>query len=328
MFARRRKSLRHGLGLASTLGLVNLAISVGACDAPPPASSEAPRVESAPLDSCGAQTTWVRDLREDFDDWDESRWVKADNLAVPDTETCHMASNVKVVAEKRDGRKTGDGLLRLVTRKEPGCGGAKYTGAGVTSYGKIWMGKYFKAEIRAKVSQEEGLFGAPLWFRPGDATGPTGVGGEIDIVESLGKWSPHRFQTTLHADYSDKPPCPDDASDCPKTKTVHTVNQYQDLGDPTGRDFHVYSVEKVPGGITFFTDGTWTAGWGCGHPKNEKAPPWYDAWFEKTPESWSLRMDSKAGGDWAGTPKKSTKWGPRTSVVIDFIKLYKPAPAG
>ena len=58
----------------------------------------------------------------------------------------------------------------------------------------------FRAEIRAKVPMEQGMWAAPLWFRPAD-----GSGGEIDLVETLGSEADGpgrpRVHQTIHTDY-------------------------------------------------------------------------------------------------------------------------------
>ena len=259
--------------------------------------------EADELKKCGAPVDWRPDMFESFDAWDDARWTKEDGLVPPRTKTCYTAANVDV----------RDGMLRIATRDESVCGGQPYSGGGVTSYGKFWTGKYFKAEIRAKVSQEKGIFGAPIWFRPGNAAGATTVGGEIDVVESLGSWDTPKFQQTLHPDYGDT-----------QSHFVYDHTRYDALGDKAGTEFHVYTVVKVPNGITFYTDGKRTAGWGCGHPDNLKRPAYFKRWFEDTPDGWSIRIDNKVGGPWAGDPGKTTSWGAKTAMEIDYIKVWRP----
>jgi hypothetical protein len=277
-----------------------------ACAAPTEAPAEDSAESEDDLSACASSTIddWTLHMKEDFDAWNDARWTKFDNIVPPNTKTCHVASNVAVIG----------GMLRIATQNESVCGGQPYTGGAISSYGKFWTGKYFKAEVRAKVSQEQGIFAAPLWFRPGNAAGATGTGGEIDVVESLGTWKTPKLQTTLHPDYSDEKPF------------VFKHNKYADYGDADGTVFHVYTVEKIPGGITFSMDGKFTAGWGCGNKSNEKRPAWFNRWFEQTPEGWSIRIDNKVGGGWAGDPDSTTRWGARTALYIDYIKVWKPTP--
>jgi hypothetical protein len=254
------------------------------------------------LKKCGSNLKWKLHMREEFDAWDDARWTKFDQLAVPNSKTCAVASNVGVA----------NGMLRIDTKNEAGCGGMPYTGGAVHSYAKFWTGKYFKAVIRAKVSQDTGIFGAPLWFRPGNATGPTGAdGGEIDVAESLGAWKTPAFHVTLHADYA-------------SGANIHRKAAYQNLGDKQGTDFHTYVLQKTPNGVTVSVDQKWVAGWGCGHAKNEAAPKFFKQWIEETPDGWSIRIDNKVGGNWAGDPDKSTRWGSRTALFVDYIRVYRP----
>jgi beta-glucanase (GH16 family) len=258
------------------------------------------------LGKCAAaeDMKWVIHMNEPFDAWNDARWTKFDNHVVPEGQTCEMAANVAV---------TPEGMLRIATRKEAMCG-MPYTGGAIMSAGKFWTGKYFKAEIRAKVSQEQGIFGAPLWFRPGNSTGATPIGGEIDVVESLGKWNKPKLQATIHPDYSDG------------RDGVAKQKPYADVGDEDGTGFHVYTVEKIPSGITFYVDGKYVTGWGCGHKSNEKRPVWFNKWFETTPDGWSIRIDNKVGGSWAGETDSTTQWGNKSALYIDYIKVYKPKP--
>jgi beta-glucanase (GH16 family) len=259
------------------------------------------------LKACAAskKMDWQIHMNEDFEDgFPEDRFHKFDGVAPPRTSTCYVASNVTV----------SKGMLRLAAKKGSGCQGQPYTGAAVDSYGKFWTGKYFKAEIRAKASQQKGIFAAPLWFRPGTSAGAQNVGGEIDVAEILGagKHETPKVHTTLHADYS-----------MPDTH-VHEATKLSALGDDDGEGFHVYRVEKTPKGITFSIDDKHVAGWGCGHSDNDKRPAWFDQWFEENPQGWSLRIDNKVGGPWAGEPDMSTMWGEETTLVIDWIKVWKP----
>lgn len=268
---------------------------------------------------------WGIHFKDEFDTFDDTKWTKFDDRVVPNTETCHQPESVTIEKEAF-GEK---GVLRIATREKSTCkavvdGGTvdvPYTGGALHSYGKFWTGKYFKAEVRAKVSQEYGIFGAPLWFRPGDALGelrgPGPIGGEIDVVESLGVWaerkktSEPKLQMTLHPDYSD------DAG------FKHQQRDYKDFDDPDGDAFHTYTVEKIPGGITIWIDGKHAAGWGCGHKDNKRPPRWFKEWFED-PSGWSMRVDNKAGGGWAKSPNRKTDWGNKTAMYIDYIKVWRP----
>jgi beta-glucanase (GH16 family) len=291
---------------SSLLSVVALSASaLGACAAPDEAEDAEIGETEDELKACAnSDLDWQKDMFEEFDTWDETRWTKFNDHVPPRTTTCYTADNVQVKG----------GKLHIATKKGVVCKEQPHTGGAIESYGKIATGKYFKAEIRVKVSQQQGIFGAPLWFRPGNAAGPTGPGGEIDVVEVLGagKDGKPKFHTTLHPDYGDT-----------TSERVHDATPFEKVADESGEKFHVYTVEKVPNGITFYTDGKRTAGWGCGHKDNAKRPAYYKKWFE-APEGWSFRIDNKVGGPWAGEPNKFTVWGNETAMVIDYIKLWKP----
>jgi beta-glucanase (GH16 family) len=256
---------------------------------------------------CGGGIDWQPHMFEEFDAWNDGRFTKFHDRVPPRTSTCYVADNVQV----------SNGKLRLLTKKGVACQGQPHSGGAVDTYGKFWTGKYFKAEVRVKVSQQQGIFGAPLWFRPGNGAGALGVGGEIDVVEVLGtgsKFEKAKFHQTLHPDYADT-----------QSVRVHESTPFSAVGDELGEGWHTYTVEKVPNGMTFYVDGKRTAGWGCGHPDNAARPPYYKEWFE-TPEGWSIRIDQKVGGEWAGEPDHTTMWGTETAMVIEYLKVWRPKP--
>lgn len=311
----------RGLTLALVSGMTRLALlrwssvalfaiasnALGACAAPDGSAGEdSVGATDDELKKCaGSDLEWQPHMFEDFDTWDATRWHKFDQVVPPRTSTCYTPQNVDV---------TG-GMLKIATRKEAKCGNQPHTGGALDTYGKFWTGKYFKAEIRAKVAQQQGIFGAPLWFRPGNASGPTGPGGEIDVVEVIGtgtKFAKARFHHTLHPDYGDT-----------ASERVHEPTPFSAVGDDAGTEFHVYTVEKVPNGMTFYVDGKRTAGWGCGHKSNAKRPAYYEDWFEN-PAGWSIRIDNKVGGTWAGEPDSTTEWGNETAMLVDYVRVWRP----
>jgi beta-glucanase (GH16 family) len=293
-------------------------VAVGGCTSP--TDDEEPQVvmtANGALQTC-RKLEWGMHWKDEFENGttlDTSRWNPWDRV-VNEADTVQKPGLVRI----------HDGVLRLAARNEEGCAGfpwtgagpvqcRPYTGAGLHTYGKFWTGKYFKAEVRAKVSQEKGLFGAPLWFRPTKELGPTeNIGGEIDVVEVLGKDKTPRFHMTLHPDYADT-----------TGKPVHVAKKFEDVGDKAGTEFHDYTVEKVPNGITIWVDGKHAGGWGCGSRANDPLPPYYEAAFE-VPTAWTVRIDNKVGGNWAGPPNGNTDWGLAAALKIKYIKVWRPKP--
>ncbi|MGL4339282.1 MAG: glycoside hydrolase family 16 protein [Rhodoglobus sp.] len=194
-----------------------------------------------------------------------------------------------------------DGSLRIQGKKES-KGGREYTSGYVDSNGKYSLPNYFRAEIRAKVPMEQGMWAAPLWFRPADFSG-----GEIDLIETYGKErAKPKMHFTIHTDYGSA------HQKSPKPAYFTAV------GDATGTQWHTYTIEKKPGSITIWVDGVQTAQWKQGDPQ------WFDQYYESG-KRWNLRVNLQIGGKWGGLPDSSTNWsGDNTTMIVDSIKTWVP----
>jgi beta-glucanase (GH16 family) len=232
-------------------------------------------------------TGWQPSLTEEFDSISTSRWNVRTNEAHPNEESYLLARNVSVDA----------GALRIQAKKES-VGGKRYTSGYVDSKGKYTLPNYFRAEIRAKVPLEEGMWAAPLWFRPAD-----GSGGEIDLAETYGydleKFGEYRVHHTVHNAYG----------------SGHQTDQKQQRfpGDPLA--WHTYVIEKTPGKIEMFVDGQRTGLWQQGDPT------WFNSYFESG-KKWALILNLQVGGH-RGSPSSATDWAAdKTALKIDYLRTW------
>ncbi|MGL5809182.1 MAG: glycoside hydrolase family 16 protein, partial [Nocardioides sp.] len=254
---------------------------------PDPTPDPTPNPDPAPDRVKG----WKVDLNDNFDRMDASCWRVRNGSANSNEHSYLQAANVSVQG----------GLLRI-QGKNQSAGGRRYTSGYVDSNGKYSLPNYFRAEVRAKVPMEQGMWAAPLWFRPEDYSG-----GEIDVVETYGKERDRpKIHHTIHTDYG--------SGHQKSAKPAY----YSAVGDATGTEWHTYTIEKKPGSITIWTDGRQTAQWKQGDPQ------WFNQYYESG-KRWHMRVNLQIGGTWGGLPDGSTDWsGDKTTMMVDYIRTWVP----
>ncbi len=175
---------------------------------------------------------WTLDMSEDFDTLASTRWNIKNNTSASNEDSYLLARNTSL----------SDGVLRIQGKLES-VGGRNYTSGYVDTIGKYSLPNHFRAEVRAKVPFEQGLWAAPLWFRP-----TTGGVGEIDLVETYGnERAKPTFHQTIHTEYGST------------HKQASITKQYAAVGSAAATDWHTYTIEKVPGRTTMWVDGVKTA---------------------------------------------------------------------
>ncbi len=250
-----------------------------------------PTPTPTPTDPPEPVTGWTQDLNESFDGIDQKIWDVRDGKANANEHSFLQAKNVS----------TAGGILRIQGKNES-AGGRNYTSGYLDTNGKYSLPNYFRAEIRAKVPMEQGMWAAPLWLRPADFSG-----GEIDLLETYGKESARpKIHHTIHTDYG----------------SGHEFSAkpayYSVVDDATGTEWHTYVVEKRPGSITMWTDGVQTARWTQGDPS------WFNQYYEAN-KRWELRVNLQIGGSWGGLPDATTDWsGDKTTMMVDYIRTWVP----
>ncbi len=150
---------------------------------------------------------------------------------------------------------------------------------------------------------EQGLWAAPLWFRP-----TNGSGGEIDLVETYGKEAARpTVHQTIHTDYG------------ASHQQMAITKPYSSFSNVAASNaWHTYTIEKVPGRITMWVDGVETSRFSTG------SPSWYKQYYDAG-KSWNLRINMQIGGSYGGQPDSSTDWSPNKSdMELDYIRTWVP----
>lgn len=236
-----------------------------------------------------APTEWVVDMTEDFDSISSSRWNIKDNWYATNESSYMLAQNVS----------TRDGVLRVQGKPES-VGGRNYTSGRLDTNGKYALPNYFRAEVRAKVPFEQGMWSAPLWFRPA-----RGAAGEIDLVETYGGESDRpEVHQTIHSAYGSG------------HEFRASAHPYSDFTDTPGSAWHTYTIEKTPGNIKMWVDGHLTS-----HFTADSAP-WFNQYYEAG-LTWELRVCLQIGGSY-GLPDSTTDWS-HTTMELDYIKTWVPS---
>ncbi|GGD05230.1 hypothetical protein GCM10007231_00010 [Nocardioides daphniae] len=193
-------------------------------------------------------------------------------------------------------------ILRIQAKKET-YRTRNFTSGYVESIGKYSLPSTFRAEVRAKVPLEQGMWAAPLWFRPTD-----GQAGEIDLVETLGsdaKAGRAAAHHTIHTEYGST-----------HKQSVRSKKFSELPGEATG--WHTYTIEKTPGKIVMWVDCVKTAEF------TNANPTWYNAYYD-VGDRWNLRINLQVGGTWGGLPDASTDWsGDKTAMQLDYLKTWVP----
>jgi beta-glucanase (GH16 family) len=234
---------------------------------------------------------WKLDLSEDFDSLSSSRWNIKNNTYASNEDSYLLARNTSV----------GGGVLRIQGKLES-AGRRNYTSGYVDTNGKYSVPTYFRAEVRAKVPFQQGLWAAPLWFRPAG-----GGNGEIDMVETLGNERARpTFHQTIHTEYGST------------HKQASITKLFSSVSNAAATDWHTYTMEKTPGRITMWVDGVKTVDF---TPAN---PSWYNKYYE-IGKRWNLRVNMQIGGTWGGLPDSTTNWSPDDSAMqLDYIRTWVP----
>ncbi|MGE5375387.1 MAG: choice-of-anchor Q domain-containing protein, partial [Bacteroidota bacterium] len=199
----------------------------------------------------------------------------------------------------------GKGSLVITTKQADGSlmcyyGPCQYTSARLLS-NKRFEAAYGRVEARIKVAKGAGLW--PAFWMLGTNLDQVGwpQGGEIDIMENVGRL-PNTVFGTLHG---------------PGYSGGQSYGDTTDLGQPVGDDYHVFAVEWQPDTITWTVD----------------SQPYFTAsssdpflvgkeWVFNHP--FYLLMNVAVGGNFGGAVGPDTSFPQTTS--IDYVRLYQGAP--
>jgi beta-glucanase (GH16 family) len=202
----------------------------------------------------------------------------------------------------------GNLVIKVLQEKHTGPDNVSrdYTSARLKTQGKFSQ-KYGRFEARIKIPRGQGIW--PAFWMLGDDIGKTGwpKGGEIDIMENIGK-EPATVHGTIHGPgYSgDK-----------GISSAYNAPPDQHFAD----DFHVCAVEWEPKAIRFYVDD---------HLYATRTPadlPKATKWVYNHP--FFMLLNVAVGGGWPGNPDATTQF-PQT-MLADYVRVYKSvgrAPKG
>jgi beta-glucanase (GH16 family) len=200
----------------------------------------------------------------------------------------HVQDGNLVITALHESLKGTDGVIR------------DYTSARMNTKGKIAQA-YGRFEARIRIPYGQGLW--PAFWMMGDTIDQAGwpYGGEIDIMENIGK-EPATIHGTIHG---------------PGYSGAGGIGGAFSL--PAGRfadDYHVFAVEWEPAAIRFYVDDTlYTTRTPADLPKGAR-------WVYDHP--FFIILNVAVGGDWPGSPDASTVF-PQT-MLVDYVRVYRKTP--
>ena len=192
---------------------------------------------------------------------------------------------IKVLAEKFTG---ADGIAR------------DYTSARLKTLGKFSQ-KYGRFEARIKIPYGQGIW--PAFWMMGDNIDKIGWpgGGEIDVMENIGK-EPGTVHGTFHGP---------GYSGAQGITAAFSLSNGQRFAD----DFHIYAVEWEPNVIRFYVDkNLYATHTPADLPKGTK-------WVYDHP--FFMLLNVAVGGNWPGSPDATSTF-PQT-MLVDYVRVYEKA---
>ncbi len=295
------KCLRPSAWLAHVVLLASCGGGGGAASAPPvpaPAPAPAPAPTPAPAPALQRpddhQLVWA----DEFDQAglpDASRWVYD---TFRNKEGWFNRELQYYSAARAENSVVRDGRLLITARREslsslPDWGGQSYTSARLITRGKAeWTYGFF--EIRAKLPCAKGNWPA-IWFLGSQGEWPDG--GELDLMEHLGRDPGHVFST------------------------VHTRSGFGGQGKGGGTqlpsvcsDFHNYQMLWTPQSVRFGIDGV-------EHARYDNAGSGPAQWPFDKPQF--LLLNLAIGGDLGGAVDDSAF---PQQMEVEYVRVYQKRP--
>ncbi|HTS37725.1 MAG TPA: glycoside hydrolase family 16 protein [Candidatus Solibacter sp.] len=198
--------------------------------------------------------------------------------------------------------ENGNLVIKILAEKYTGADGVSrsYTSARLKTLGKFSQ-KYGRFESHIKISRGQGIW--PAFWMMGDNIEKDGWpnGGEIDVMENIGK-EPSLVHGTIHG---------------PGYSGANGIGApYGLAGDkPFADDFHIYAVEWEPEVIRFYVDD---------HLYETRTPadlPKGAKWVYDHP--FFILLNCAVGGGWPGSPDQTTAF--PQEMLVDYVRVYSRA---
>ena len=288
--------MKHPSLLLSVIAFVLAGCLPAALSAPAPAPSPTlpPEATVTPVDP----TSWVLVWADEFDQTDGSapdpqKWNQQEGGS-------GWGNGELQYYTKGTGNSFIENGMLVIEAREGYMLGRDYTSARLTTQFKgDWT--FGRFEVRAKLPNTPGIWPA-IWMLPSRAAYGSGpAGGEIDIMELIGK-EPSRAYGTLH--FGNPPERSSGWYDLPSGVT------YAD-------DFHTFAVEWEPDEIRWYVDDTLfhsASEWFTSGRKDAKFPAPYDQDFH-------LLLNVAVGGTWPGSPDETSVF--PQSMIVEYVRVYQ-----
>jgi beta-glucanase (GH16 family) len=269
--------------------LAGLAGCSGGGTAAPAAAPAPAAVASTPAPA--PAPVWALDWSDEFDgaELDKAKWV-----AETGWNNGWGNHELEYYTARPDNLRVASGMLVIEARREA-MGGQAYTSARIKSAGLVER-LYGRFEARIKIPRGQGIW--PAFWMLGANIDSAGwpAGGEIDIMENVGK-EPGIVHGTVHGPgYS--------GANGFGAPSALASGAYAD-------DFHVFAVEWEPGEIRWYRDGIL---YHTARPDLVKG-----AWVFDHP--FFMLLNLAVGGDWPGNPDATTTL--PQQMLVDYVRVYK-----
>jgi beta-glucanase (GH16 family) len=227
---------------------------------------------------------------------DGTKWISETGGGGWGNNELEYYTNRPVNASQQDGNL----VITVLPEKYAGADGASrnYTSARLKTQGKFSQ-TYGRFEARIKIPRGQGIW--PAFWMLGDDIDKRGWpdGGEIDIMENIGK-EPALVHGTIHG---------------PGYSGEHGISAPYALPDNArfADDFHIYAVEWEPNVIRFYVDEhVYATRTPADLPKGAK-------WVYDHP--FFVLLNVAVGGYWPGNPDASSVF-PQT-MLVDYVRVYE-----
>ncbi len=288
---------QHPTLCGTLLGMILLATNCGVVLAAAQAAG------SPPSSASSASSAWKLVWSDEFNGpngsaVDSSKWVSETGGGGWGNNELESYTRSLANAWQQDGNL----VIKVLAEKYTGADGVarNYTSARLKTQGKFSQ-TYGRFEARIKIPRGQGIW--PAFWMLGDDIGKLGWpdGGEIDIMENIGK-EPALVHGTIHG---------------PGYSGEHGISASYGLpGDARfADDFHIYAVEWEPNAIRFYVDDhVYATRTPADLPKGAK-------WVYDHP--FFVLLNVAVGGDWPGAPDATTVF-PQT-MLVDYVSVYERA---
>jgi beta-glucanase (GH16 family) len=211
-------------------------------------------------------------------------------------------AEMEYYTDRPENARIENGMLVIEARQEDYMG-LKYTSARLVTLG-LHSFQYGYIEARMKLPFGQGIWPA-FWMLGSNASWPGG--GEIDIMEFIGKTPDTVYQTVHGPGYSGA-----------KGIGSHYVLTAESLQN----EFHVFAIDWQPNDIKWFVDGMQVF-----QVTPDKIPAGTQWVFD---HPFHLLLNLAVGGGWPGYPDGTTVF--PQQLLVDYVRVYQkpdqvtPAP--